>query len=529
MTTKQYLTKSRFVAGQTCPLRLWFSVYDKQPKSANVPGSPSDIGIKIGEKARALFANGVLVGSLSHKDAITQTDELLNQKFSQTIFEAALEFQSVRVRIDVLEHLPGNKWRIVEVKSSTSIEPHHLDDLAVQYFVAHGCGLDVVSTQIMYPDKDYVRSFGGVDWLSYFTTKEKLTEVKALQDKVKQSIVEQLTVLEQTNAPKVVPMANNELCRKVGNCDYWAKCTMDMPLDAVDRLNRIDKKVVKDLKSRGVNAIGDLLEVDVMALKPKQLNQYKALISGDSYVSSSLCKELEDFAPPAHYLDFEFTLCKIPLHPNMQTNELIAFQWSSHFVDSRNELMALSVRECMAFSPDDRLNYHNEFLADEDGDPSRSCAEALLAVLDNDKYPILVYNKTAETRAIKSLAIRVPDLAKPLLDLLPRLRDLYPLVENNTFLVDYFKKPLSLDSGTFSIKNTAPAFDTDFDYANLQGINKGAAAGDSYYRLLTGELMSGETNEGLRKSLLEYCKYDTTAMIVLHKGLLSLVSGGQNR
>jgi hypothetical protein len=105
MTTKQYLTKSRFVAGQTCPLRLWFSVYDKQPKSANVPGSPSDIGIKIGEKARALFANGVLVGSLSHKDAITQTDELLNQKFSQTIFEAALEFQSVRVRIDVLERL----------------------------------------------------------------------------------------------------------------------------------------------------------------------------------------------------------------------------------------------------------------------------------------------------------------------------------------------------------------------------------------------------------------------------------------
>ena len=93
------------MAGRTCPLRLWFSVNDKQPESPSVPGSPSDIGTKIGEKARTLFENGVLVGSLSHKDAITQTDELLNQKSSQTIFEAALEFQSVRVRIDVLERL----------------------------------------------------------------------------------------------------------------------------------------------------------------------------------------------------------------------------------------------------------------------------------------------------------------------------------------------------------------------------------------------------------------------------------------
>ena len=102
MITKQYLTKSRFVAGQTCPLRLWFSVYDKQPKSANVPGSPSDIGIKIGEKARALFANGVLVGSLSHKGAITQTDELLNQKSSQTIFEAASSRGTTYVSKDLL-------------------------------------------------------------------------------------------------------------------------------------------------------------------------------------------------------------------------------------------------------------------------------------------------------------------------------------------------------------------------------------------------------------------------------------------
>jgi hypothetical protein len=67
-----------------------------------VPGSPSDIGTKIGEKARALFANGVLVGSLSHKGAITQTDELLNQKSSQTIFEAASSRGTTYVSKDLL-------------------------------------------------------------------------------------------------------------------------------------------------------------------------------------------------------------------------------------------------------------------------------------------------------------------------------------------------------------------------------------------------------------------------------------------
>jgi CRISPR/Cas system-associated exonuclease Cas4 (RecB family) len=524
LATKSYLTKARFVTGRACPLRLWLSVNDKQPKALNVPGSPSDIGTKIGKKARTLFENGILVKSLSHIDAITQTSELINKKSTEVIFEAALEFQSVRIRIDILERLPGDKWRIIEVKSSTSMQEHHIDDLAVQYFVAHGCGLNVASAQLMHPAKDYTRGIGKVDWPSYFTAEEKLTEVNILQASVGEAIIEQLNVLEQVNPPEVVPIKSKELCQKFASCDYWAKCTKEMPLYWVHRLNRIGSKKAKDFTSRGIYTVLDLLDEDVIALKPKQLNQYRALISGNSYVSSNLWKEIESFGPPAHYLDFEFTNCTIPLHCNMQTNELIAFQWSCHYVDSLDELMALSVRECMTLGPNDRSKYHHEFLANEDGDPSRACSEALLASLGNDDYPILVYNQSAEKRAIQSLANRVPRLAKPLLALLPRLRDLYPLVEQNTFLLEYFKKPLSLDAGTFSIKNTAPAFDIDFDYDNLQGISKGAAAGDSYYRLLTGELMSGESYESLRDSLLNYCKYDTTAMIVLHKGLLNLVS-----
>ncbi len=53
------------------------------------------------------------------------------------IFEAAFEFENIRIRVDILERLDAG-WGLREVKSSTSAseEKGHVDDVAVQLFMS---------------------------------------------------------------------------------------------------------------------------------------------------------------------------------------------------------------------------------------------------------------------------------------------------------------------------------------------------------------------------------------------------------
>jgi hypothetical protein len=517
-----YLTKSRFVDGRVCPRRLWLSVNEPKSDSSLVLGSPAHIGTIVGEKARTLFPTGVLVNSQEHSDALKETKKLMNDGSVDVIFEAALEYMSVRVRIDILKRLPNGQWQIIEVKSSFDIKDHHLDDIAVQYFVANGCGLNICSVKLLHPKRRYKRGVGEVDWERFFESQEKYSEIIDLQVMVANEVSDQFEVLNGAEPTNIIPLNSDRRCKRPINCEYWEHCTGCLPKDWVQRLYRFDREKVSELAESGVYSVQDLTPAEVRHLKGKQLDQYNAVISRRPYVSSELSRSLEGFGPPAYYLDFEFNRCVIPLHPNTRTNELLAFQWSCHFVSSHEELMAMSVDQVMTLDRDTRPNYHHQYLAEGTEDPSEDCARALLEVLGNDDLPILVHFASAETQAIKSLAERTPNHSTELLALLPRLKDLQTLTEQHVFMPEFFEKPLALDVGTYSIKNTAKAFDPDFDYDKLKDIAKGSAASDAYYRLMTGQFMENETRGGLRESLLKYCKYDTTAMIVLHKGLLSL-------
>ena len=49
------------------------------------------------------------------------------------------------VKVDILHRRRDGRWRLIEVKSSTSVKEEHLDDVAIQYRVLSRCGLDVGS------------------------------------------------------------------------------------------------------------------------------------------------------------------------------------------------------------------------------------------------------------------------------------------------------------------------------------------------------------------------------------------------
>jgi hypothetical protein len=513
-----HLTKSKFVTGIQCHKKLWLDCHEKSNHVTPVPGSMFYIGNQVGEAAWSLFPEGILVRepAYEHAAAVETTRDLMARADVPAIFEAAFEYENIRVRVDVLERMDNGGWRILEIKSSSKLDEHHKDDVAIQYLVLKGCEVDVRSVELGHADKEYVRDVGDLNWRNYFHREEMIDNVLERQPDTMRHLAQQVQVLASRTPPKIEPTKHR--CSKPFTCDYWERCTKDKPLDWLQRLYRINWKQVVALAEQGIVSASNI--VDEQKLNANQLHERDAMVSGKSYVSEDLGRALEGFGPPAHYLDFEFSRPAYPYYQGMSAVELIAFQWSSHFVESIDDLLKLSVSDCLEIEDDSRPNYRHEYLADGPVDPSAECAEKLLEALGQDEYPILVYHVTTEKSVIESLAKRVPERRDELLALLPRLKDLLPIVRSYTCLPEYFQKPLALDGGTYSIKTTASAFDPKFDYANLVGIAKGDAAPQAYYRLFSGDFADGETREKLREDLLKYCQFDTIAMIVVHKGLL---------
>ena len=75
---------------------------------------------------------------------------------------------------------------------------------------------------------------------------------------------------------------------------------------------------------------------------------------------------------------------------------------------------------------------------------------------------------------------------------------------------DYYTKEMK---GSYSIKYVLPALypdDPELDYKNLDLIHNGGEASDAFLALKEKTL---DEQEEIRKSLLEYCKLDTYAMV----------------
>jgi hypothetical protein len=120
-SAQPYLTKSSYVRATKCARLLWLSWYQRQPYETPLPGSPAAIGIEVGEHAQWLFPGGVLVNERpwQHDEATARTHALLDDPAVPAIFEAAFEANAIRIRPDIIERLPGGRWGLREVKSST--------------------------------------------------------------------------------------------------------------------------------------------------------------------------------------------------------------------------------------------------------------------------------------------------------------------------------------------------------------------------------------------------------------------------
>jgi integrase len=54
------------------------------------------------------------------------------------VFEPAFEHDGICIRVDVLERLSSGAWGLREVKSSSKLKSHYIDDIALQAYVLRG-------------------------------------------------------------------------------------------------------------------------------------------------------------------------------------------------------------------------------------------------------------------------------------------------------------------------------------------------------------------------------------------------------
>ncbi|MDA8232388.1 MAG: DUF2779 domain-containing protein [Magnetospirillum sp.] len=491
--TGRHLTKSRYLAGLQCLRRLWRLVNDPPDYEDPPAGSPAEAGQEVGRKAHLLFPGGVLVEDepWQHLEAMARTAALMADASVPAIFEAAFEHAGVRIRADVLERLPGGTWGLREVKSSSGVKDHYIDDLAVQAFVLNGAGVPLSSAQLLHVDTGYVRGADGICWPEFFARVDLDQEVATLLPDTPGRLPALRQCLWAAEPPAAEPGGQ---CGSPVACEFWDDCTAGKPEDWIRYLPRLSERRRTELAALGIESIAAI--PPDFPLSAKQAIIRDATASGKPFVAPDLARLLGRFGPPAQYLDFEAMMPVIPLYAGTRPYQALPFQWSLHTLGADGSLG------------------HREFLAESGVDPRRAFAKTLITALADSDLPIIVYS-TYEHSRLKDLAAFFPDLRPALDAIIARLADLLPVVRGAVYHPEF--------GFSNSIKAVAPALCPGFGYDDLEEVADGAMASAAFVRLASGAIPPGEEVNRLRDALLAYCQRDTLAMVEAHRGLLKLV------
>ncbi len=120
MIKKRYLTKSRFKLATECSAKLFYTgkdEYANQSLDDNFLLALAEGGFQVGELAKCYFPGGYDIKTLDHKQALAETNELL-QLDEVIIYEAAIETDNLFIRADILVK-KGTHLNLYEVKAKS--------------------------------------------------------------------------------------------------------------------------------------------------------------------------------------------------------------------------------------------------------------------------------------------------------------------------------------------------------------------------------------------------------------------------
>lgn len=485
------LSKSKLLAYRQCPKRLWLEVHRPTLRDDSAATQSSfTIGHQVGDIARKLYDpkdKGVLIDPQvdGFDAAFARTKELL--KSPRPIFEAGFCSEGALALADVM--LPVKKggqlaWRMVEVKSSTSVKDYHRDDAAVQALVARSAGVPLTGISLAHIDSDWTYTGDG-DYNGLLRECDLTDEAFGRGEEVRNWISDAQQIVATKREPRA---ATGKHCCHPYECGFFAYCQSQEP-QAAQPISWLPGRFSNALQSH-IDAHGliELRDVPDELLNDKQQRVKAVTLAGKPYFDrQAVAAALAVHKLPAYFLDFETIQFAVPIWKGTRPYQQIPFQFSLHRLSRTGKLE------------------QQAFLDLSGNDPSKAFANALIAAC-GERGPIFVYNAGFETTRIRELSERFPRLAKPLLALNKRVVDLLPVAR------DHYYHPSQ--QGSWSIKAVLPALCPDLDYKSLDGVQNGGMAMDAFVEALASQTSKTRKAE-IEQQLLAYCALDTYAMVRL--------------
>ncbi len=481
------LSKSKIVRGMQCHKSLYLSVHhpELEPEVSETQQAIFDTGNEVGLAAQGMFPGGVTIAAQPRDPAQAFADtKAAMEAGAHTIYEATFFFENVQVKVDILhKEKKSAKWKLIEVKSSTSVKDVHLNDMAIQAWVAENSGLKVSSYHLMHINSDC--RFPNLKDL--FELVDVSEEVLALKGEVPKKV----KAIKNVLAAKTVPDINiGPHCDDPYECPFKEHCWKEkkIPELSVFDLPGMGQKGWA-FYEKGILNLSDLKDAKLSAVQRRAVDCF---VSKKRHIDTKAIKsEIAAWVFPLYYLDFETIAFAIPKYKDTGPYMQIPFQFSCHVETKQGELT------------------HFEFLNSEDKDPRINLIESLLATV-GDVGSVVSYNKGFEAGVMRRLAAEYPEYSKKLNNIVDRLVDPLPIfrahVYDNAF------------AGSFSIKAIAPALIGEkLSYDQLE-VGDGSAAQRAYLRLIDQSTDLKEKSK-LKKAMIEYCKQDTLAMVELVRWL----------
>ncbi len=482
-------SKSKLLALRQCPKRLWLEIHRPDLREdSRAAQARFQIGHAVGEIARRLYdpdGKGVLINVQDEgfEAALKRSAELLGS--SQPLFEAGFSSGGGLAFADVM--VPAKRgrkraWKVIEIKSSTSVKDYQRDDAAIQAFVLAGAGVPLASLALAHIDSDWTYP-GGDDYRGLLVEHDLTGEALGRVREVEAWIAAARKIAAKRSEPSI---RTGTQCASPYECGFLGYCQAQEPQAKypVVWLSGQKSKALKAHLERP--EIIDMRQVPDELLGKMQRRIKQHSLSGKVYFDGSgAAADLEPHGLPGYFLDFETIGFAVPIWNGTRPYQMIPFQFSVHRLSRKGKL------ESQAF-----LDLSGD-------DPSLPLSEALVGAC-GERGPVYAYNASFEKGRIKELANRFPRLRRSLMAIEGRVVDLHPIVRSR-----YYHPS---QQGSWSIKEVLPSIAPDLDYGKLDGVQEGGMAMGAYREAISAETSAPRKAE-IERQLRAYCELDTLAMV----------------
>lgn len=212
MSKPKYLTKSRFKIARDCVTKLHYSVdknYASNMDDDAFLQALAEGGYQVGELAKFYYPGGFDIKTINKDEALAQTNAILKAHQDVVIYEAAILYDGLYIRVDILCK-KGNLVQLIEVKAKSAdsdvdklmiekkvsrkkdapvidaINPDFTDyiyDVAFQTYVARKAFPDwEVTPYLMLADKSKRASISGLNQFFLLTSENGQVDVKTKEN-----------------------------------------------------------------------------------------------------------------------------------------------------------------------------------------------------------------------------------------------------------------------------------------------------------------------------------------------------------